>query len=391
MSTPETTNGQATDLAACTHCGETLPATGRFCPRCGQAVIAPVAGLPAGAGDRPTEEMQTPPADAAGSGVGGNVPGPARPSVSAPSASATVPASRAVSERPRRRLLVAAIAAVVVGVLGLLVLVLVSGGSSSKPDPAIAYRQKVAGAFGPVLGANRQAADALSALHGRNPSAARAADARVAVRRAQQAVTLATGAVGAMSVPAAADQLARDARQALVAESNYYAEVAGVLERPATTSTTAIAPLASNLTSALTVAGPSVAGTQPTVSGSDRLISWARAIRVRHDARVRRPRSSGGASRPSSPAPASAPAPVQPTLAPSANTRSCGGGVFANSVTSCPFALLVRQAWGEAPGTTNTLRVFSPVTGQVYTMSCAPSGSAITCSGGNNASVTFGG
>jgi hypothetical protein len=65
--------------------------------------------------------------------------------------------------------------------------------------------------------------------------------------------------------------------------------------------------------------------------------------------------------------------------------------VFVNSVTSCPFALLVRQAWEAAPGATNTLRVFSPVTGQVYTMSCAPSGSGITCSGGNNASVTFGG
>jgi hypothetical protein len=38
---------------------------------------------------------------------------------------------------------------------------------------------------------------------------------------------------------------------------------------------------------------------------------------------------------------------------------------------------------------TNSVTVYSPTTGAEYQMSCAPSGSAISCSGGNNASVTF--
>jgi hypothetical protein len=57
--------------------------------------------------------------------------------------------------------------------------------------------------------------------------------------------------------------------------------------------------------------------------------------------------------------------------------------------TSCSFAQNVRSAWAAAPGSTNTLRVYSPVTGQTYTMNCAPAGGGITCSGANNASVSW--
>jgi hypothetical protein len=35
--------------------------------------------------------------------------------------------------------------------------------------------------------------------------------------------------------------------------------------------------------------------------------------------------------------------------------------------------------------------VFSPVTNETYTMNGTPSGRGISCSGANNASVTFGG
>jgi hypothetical protein len=53
------------------------------------------------------------------------------------------------------------------------------------------------------------------------------------------------------------------------------------------------------------------------------------------------------------------------------------------------FALNVCDAYNEAPGSSATVRVFTPVTNQTYTMSCAPSGSGITCAGANNGWVTF--
>jgi hypothetical protein len=75
----------------------------------------------------------------------------------------------------------------------------------------------------------------------------------------------------------------------------------------------------------------------------------------------------------------------------SSGGRNCGGGLHAGPNTSCPFAQNVRDAYNAAPGTTASVRVFSPVTGQTYTMSCAPAGSGVTCSGANNASVTWSG
>ena len=68
---------------------------------------------------------------------------------------------------------------------------------------------------------------------------------------------------------------------------------------------------------------------------------------------------------------------------------NCGAGLHAGPHTSCPFAQNVRAAYNAAPGTTASVRVFSPVTGQTYTMSCAAAGSGVTCSGANNASVTW--
>jgi len=88
-----------------------------------------------------------------------------------------------------------------------------------------------------------------------------------------------------------------------------------------------------------------------------------------------RPASSGGSSAP-------APAPAAPT------GRSCGEGITANSVTSCPFAIRVRDAYTSQGGP--DIDVYSPVTGQTYTMTCTPGpGAQVTCRGGNNAVVTF--
>ena len=75
----------------------------------------------------------------------------------------------------------------------------------------------------------------------------------------------------------------------------------------------------------------------------------------------------------------------------SSGGTDCGGGLHAGPNTSCPFAQNVRDAYNTAPGTTASVRVFSPVTRQTYTMSCAVAGSGVTCSGANNASVTWSG
>lgn len=80
-----------------------------------------------------------------------------------------------------------------------------------------------------------------------------------------------------------------------------------------------------------------------------------------------------------------------PAPPPSSGGTDCGRGLHAGPNTSCPFAQNVRNAYNTAPGTTASVRVFSPVTRQTYTMSCAPAGSGVTCSGANNASVTWSG
>jgi len=68
--------------------------------------------------------------------------------------------------------------------------------------------------------------------------------------------------------------------------------------------------------------------------------------------------------------------------------RSCGDGVTANSVTSCPFALRVKAAYTNQGGP--SVDVYSPVTQRTYIMTCSPSaGAQVTCRGGNDAVVTF--
>lgn len=70
------------------------------------------------------------------------------------------------------------------------------------------------------------------------------------------------------------------------------------------------------------------------------------------------------------------------------NGQSCGGGLSVGPNTSCPFAQNVENAY-HAKGGPGTLQVYSPVTGQTYTMTCDLNGSQVTCTGGNNASVYF--
>jgi hypothetical protein len=259
-------------------------------------------------------------------------------------------------------------------------------GGDDKPSADTVYRQQVATAFGPVLGANRQLSDELGQLRGTKPS-----QARIAVRRAQQATTRAAGAVGALNAPAGSADVAGGARQVLDREAAYLSAVSSVLNNPSDSRRGQLVTLSSNLTSAMSAAGPSIAGTSDTVSGADRLTSWsqqtARTLAARKRRAERRAARKRAASRGTSSS-ASGAGSAAPAIA---RGTSCGGGLYAGPNTSCAFAENVRQAWGEAPGSVNTVRVSSPVTGQTYTMSCSPASSGITCSGGNNASVTFGG
>lgn len=69
-------------------------------------------------------------------------------------------------------------------------------------------------------------------------------------------------------------------------------------------------------------------------------------------------------------------------------TTDCGGGVSAGSNTSCEFAINVAGEYSSNPGA-SSIRAYSPVTGQYYTMSCSAYGSGHVCTGGDSASVYF--
>jgi hypothetical protein len=82
------------------------------------------------------------------------------------------------------------------------------------------------------------------------------------------------------------------------------------------------------------------------------------------------------------------------TVAPAASAdtycgqASSGERVFAgNSDTSCDFAMSTAEAYRNHGVGSQPFSVFSPVTGQTYTMTCIHAGSL--CQGGNNALVYF--
>ncbi len=69
--------------------------------------------------------------------------------------------------------------------------------------------------------------------------------------------------------------------------------------------------------------------------------------------------------------------------------KNCGDGLWVSSTTSCPFAQNVRAKYFSVPEDSVEIDVFSPTTGQTYTMSCVRTENRVTCRGGNNAVVTF--
>ena len=175
---------------------------------------------------------------------------------------------------------VALLAGAIVGAV-----LLFSGGS----DAQKAYQQRLATAFGPVLGANHQLSNELTTVRGtRGPRARRRAAGSAGHHRGG-------GCGWGLNVPAGSEQLARDAHQALDREGAYNAAVASVLAHPSRTGAAQLQGLASNLTSALSEAGPTVSGTAQTVYGTDRLATWApptaQALRHRTSAAPSAPRS----------------------------------------------------------------------------------------------------
>lgn len=86
------------------------------------------------------------------------------------------------------------------------------------------------------------------------------------------------------------------------------------------------------------------------------------------------------------PGPAGQPPPTEPA-APSSGLRSCGDGVSANSNTTCPFALNVKEAYFDG-GQSGSLDAYSPALDRSISMSCS-SGSPHVCTGGDDAEVQF--
>lgn len=269
-------------------------------------------------------------------------------------------------------------------VIGCLVLVIVAGGValaltvfSGGNDAQAEYRTRLNTAMRDVVAANRSLSNALGRLRsGRSRSAERA------VARAQSATMAARGAVNALTVPSGSEQLATNARRTLSREAAYLAGIKDALANPRGASGEQAQTLAANLTDALDVVAPTDADWSQSVSGTDSLTAWTRrSVQASQRARRRRAAVRNGASTGSSSAPST----------PASSGTDCGGGVRAGPNTSCAFAFNVRDAYSDAPGSAATIEVFSPTTGETYTMSCAPAGNGITCSGGNDASVSIGG
>ena len=332
------------------------------------AAAAPPADAAPGAAAPPTTAAVgavAPPTDAA-------------PGAAAPHADAAPGAAAPPRRGPSRGLLIGLVAGAVVIAGGVAALLISGSGGSDKSSNADAvYAKKVAAAFGPVLGANQQLSDALAAVRGTDP-----ADAKVAVGRSQHATTVASGAISALSAPSGSAPLAREARQVLDREAAYLAAVSAVLNHPSVAGASQLQTLASNLTSALDSAGPTVAGTAPTVTGADRLTAWARSTSRTLSRRAAAARRKAAAKNSSTTTTRTV------VVSPYSNGGNCGSGVFAGPKTSCVFALNVRRAYQDAGGS-STISAYSPTTGRTYTMHCARSGGSVTCLGGDDASVTF--
>ena len=346
---------------------------------------------PAPPAAEPTEMLSGPPPAARGAAP----PPPAAPPPAAPppppAAQAPVspppaqPAGPTGERGPRRWLLWAVIGVVVVAAVAV-VLILTVFSSSSGDDESQAYQDKVTTVLTPVVDANQKLSSALRALHGTNPALAKRR-----VQDAQAATLTARGGLQALSVPDGSQQLATNARGTLTREAAYLAAVSSALNNPGSASASQTQTLAGNLTDALDVVAPSAQDWSQSVAGADTLTTWAptAAAAIKRKAAVKRKAAAKKGSTQHTNSSSSASSSSSSGTSSTSGGTNCGGGLQAGPNTSCAFAQNVRDAYNEAPGASATVRVFSPVTNQTYTMSCAPAGDGVTCSGANDASVTW--
>ncbi len=250
--------------------------------------------------------------------------------------------------------------------------------SSSSQDDAQQYEAKVYVILRPVVRADASLSRTLAGLHGTSSAAGERS-----VATAQAAVLTARGGLNALTVPSGSEPLASNARGTLTREASYLAAVKTALSNPGSGSAAQTQTLAANLADALDVVAPAGEDWSGSVTGADTLTAWATraaaAIARKHravQARAASSSSGGGSTA------------TAPPVAASGGTP-CGDNVYAGPNTSCPFALNTKRAYDEAPGITATVSVYSPVTNQTYSMSCAPAGGGVTCSGANNASVSW--
>lgn len=366
----------------CVDCGSKL-APGRFCPGCGRPVSLPEDG-PFPRHEAATERA----ADFVGAtGAPATAPGtphergattqrmPLLDEVQAVGSLQPPPSGNGFATRSRRsRWPIYAVCGVFsVAVAATAIIVLTGSSGNANGDSSAKYARKVAAAFVPVDAANRRLSNRLAALDSRRTTAAKAA-----VAQAQSATSSARGALGALTVPDGSRDLNGQLRQALDREDTYLSAIALALSDPTSPAVSQVQSLAGNLTSALEAVGGPIPDASRSVTGADALTSWAQRTRraTARRQRAKRSQHSGSASQGAAPSAL-------------ADGRDCGSGLHAGPNTTCEFAQNVRDAWGAAPGLANTIEVYSPVTDRTYTMSCAPAGSGIACSGGNDASVSW--
>ena len=353
----------------CQHCG--APArNGQFCAACGQPLGASAEQptTPMMAVTPPPTTAAPPPMAASAPPLGPPPPGPPRPLGPPPP-----------RESNSRTWLIAA------GAVGLAAIaiaaIIIAAGSGGGSTTNSSYQQKLTGVLAPVLTANQTLSSSLQSLQGSNTSSA-----KNATSSAQQAVVAARGAAGVLNVPSGQTQLSEQVQQALAQESGYLQAVQGTLSNPSGDNSQ-LQTLSTNTQSALVPLGAVAPGISASLSGTSALSSWASgqaAAARRHHPSKPAPQATTTTT---VPVPTPAPTPSVPSVP---TGGGCGDGVTAGANTTCPFALAVHQAWVNTPGVDNTVQAYSPVTHQSYTMSCSETGGGIiTCTGGNNASVSF--
>ncbi|MEA2410719.1 MAG: hypothetical protein QOC77_1280 [Thermoleophilaceae bacterium] len=361
----------ATTTQFCTECGTVLPG-GQFCPGCGHQTDAAAAATPF-----PRHEAAT--MAGARFANGGKLPPVTERAGLLDEIAETqrLSATPQPIAPPRPRWPVVAAGALLVAAIAAAAVILLSGSSDSGKgtSAAAAYSSKVATAFKPVDRANQRLSSALASLNGSGTG-----DTPAALARARSATSGARGALGALTVPAGSQQLTTSMRQALDREDTYLTAVGNVLAQPASPGVAQLQGLAGNLTSSLEAVGAPITGAAQNVTGADQLVNWAQKAKLAAARKGAHQRNLAGTPSADN---AAWESPSQLAVG-----RDCGG-VHAGPHTTCAFARNVQQAYNQAPGGTASVEVHSPQTGLTYTMDCRPAGSGVTCSGGNNASVTW--